>query len=252
MSKIYETKKAAAGYDSSRSLPEHATSLLRDILKENTPVDGISSILDLGGGIGRFSQLLQTLYNCPVYTLDPSVEMLKQGVARSFNDVHWLASNAECIPLKSGSVGLVWMSQVYHHLENREAACHEISRVLTENGYLVLRNGTREEDETIPWMKFFPEAIEYDKHRIPRRNKIITYISNNGFEFIRYHIGYQQFTASYREYYEKISGRGLSALLAISDRAFHEGCQRFREWVDKQPPDTPVYEPITHFFFQRK
>ena len=252
MSKMYETKKAAAGYDAARSLPEHATTLLKKILKENTTVDSMSSVLDLGGGTGRFSQLLQTLYDCPVYTFDPSVEMIKQGVSRNFKDIHWLASKAEHIPLKSCSVDLIWMSNVYHHLENPADACREIFRVLVDKGNLVIRNGTQETDSEIAWNKFFPEAIEFDKDRIPHKQDIIDFISSRGFNFIKYTVVYQQFTSSYQEYYEKISQRGLSSLLAISDEAFKDGCKRFREWVGEQPPNTPVFEPIDHFFFVKE
>jgi ubiquinone/menaquinone biosynthesis C-methylase UbiE len=246
---MYENKKAAAGYDSARALPEHATSLLIDALIASTPVDDIFSVLDLGGGTGRFSPFLQALYDCPVYTLDPSIEMLKQGVSRNFIDVHWLASRAECIPLKTGSIDLVWMSNVYHHLERPADACREIFRILIDRGNLVIRNGTQETDSEIIWNRFFPEAIKFDEDRIPHKQDIIDFISSHGFKFIEYKIIYQKFASSYLEYYEKISQRGLSSLLAISDEAFTAGCKRFREWVDKQPPDTPVFEPIDHFFF---
>lgn len=249
MSKMYKSKKAAANYDSARTLPEHATSLLTGILKDNTPVNSVSSVLDLGGGTGRFSPLLHTLYDCPVYTLDPSVEMLKKGTARHFKGVHWLTSTAEYIPLRSGSVDLTWMSNVYHHLENPADACREIYRVLIDEGNLVIRNGTQETDSEIVWNKFFPEAIGFDKDRIPHKQDIIDFVSSHGFDFIEYIVIYQLFASSYREYYEKISQRGLSSLLAISDEAFYNGCEKFREWVDKQPADTPVFEPIDHFFF---
>ena len=249
MSNIYKNKKAAAGYDTARSLPKHATSLLKDILKENTPVDSISSVLDLGGGTGRFSPLLQTLYDCPVYALDPSVEMLRQGVSRNYKNIHWITSNAEYIPLRSSSIDLIWMSNVYHHLENHVNACHEIFRVLIDRGNFVIRNGTQETDGEIAWNKFFPEAIEFDKDRIPHKQDIIDFISSHGFDFIEYKVIYQLFASSYREYYEKISQRGLSSLLAITDRAFDEGCRRLLEWVKKQPLNTPVFEPIDHFFF---
>ena len=249
---MYEDKKAAAVYDTARSLPEHATSLLIDILKENTPVDSVSTLLDLGGGTGRFSLLLQQLYNCPVYTLDPSVEMLRKGISHNFNGIHWLASTAECIPMRSGSIDLIWMSNVYHHLENHADACREISRVLIDKGNLVVRNGTQETDAEIAWNRFFPEAIEFDEDRIPHKQDIIDFISSYGFDFIEYTVICQLFASSYQEYYEKISQRGLSSLLAISDRAFDEGCKRFREWVDEQPADTPVFEPIDHFFFTKQ
>jgi len=252
MSKIYEAKKAAAVYDTARALPEHATSLLIDILKKNTPVESVSSVLDLGGGTGRFSPLLQALYICPVYTLDPSVEMLKQGVSRNFNGIHWIASKAEFIPLRSGAVDLVFMSNVYHHLEKPGLAMREISRVLINKGNLVVRNGTQETDNEIVWNKFFPEAIEFDKSRIPHKQDIIDFISSHGFNFIEYRVIYQLFASSYQEYYEKISQRGLSSLLAISDEAFDDGCKKFHKWVDEQSPNTPVFEPIDLFFFVKE
>jgi ubiquinone/menaquinone biosynthesis C-methylase UbiE len=175
--------------------------------------------------------------------------MLKQGVSRGLNDIHWAVSKAEYIPLKSGSVHLVWMSNVFHHLENPADACREISRVLIGRGNLVVRNGTQETDSEIIWNRFFPEAIEFDKGRIPHKQDLIDFISSHDFDFVEYIVIYQKFASSYREYYEKISQRGLSSLLAISDRAFDKGCERFREWVDKQPQNTPVVEPIDHFFF---
>ena len=252
MSKMYENNKAAARYDTARALPEHATFLLINTLRENTPVDSISSVLDLGGGTGRFSRLLQQLYNCPVYTIDPSVEMLKKGVSQNFNDIYWLASNAEYIPLKYSSVDLVFMSNVYHHLENHHHAVQEISRVLFDKGNLVVRNGTQETDSEIAWNKFFPEAIEFDKGRIPHKQDIIDFVSSRGFHFIKHTVVYQQFTSSYQEYYEKISQRGLSSLLAISDEAFSRGCKRLRAWVETQPSNTPVFEPIDYFFFVKE
>ncbi|UCD09142.1 MAG: class I SAM-dependent methyltransferase [Dehalococcoidales bacterium] len=249
MSKIYQTKNAAAKYDTARALPEHATSLLIDVLKENTPVDSISTVLDLGGGTGRFSSLLQNLYKCPVYTLDPSLEMLKQGVSRNLNDVHWVTSAAEYIPLKNDSINLVFMSNIYHHLENHSLVIHEISRVLIDRGNLVIRNGTQETDSEIIWNQFFPEAIKFDEDRIPHKQDIIDAVSSHSLKFVEYKVIYQKFASSYQEYYEKISQRGLSSLLAISDDAFNNGCKKFREWVETQPPDTPVFEPIDHFFF---
>ncbi len=252
MSKIYNDKKAAERYDTARSLPEHARSLVIGLLEEYTPVGKISTVLDLGGGTGRFSHLLRELYGCPVYTLDPSREMLKQGVIRGYSDIHWVSAKAEHIPLKSGSIDLVWMSNIYHHLENHTTAFQEIFRVLKTGGNLVIRNGTQETDSEIMWNKFFPEAIKFDEGRIPFKQDIIDTTLSPGFTFIEYKIIQQQFTSSYDEYYEKISQLGLSSLLAISDEAFHSGLKRMRKWVDKQPPDTPVFEPIDHFFFRKK
>ena len=49
----------------------------------------------------------------------------------------------------------------------------------------------------------------------------------------------------------KISRRGLSSLIAISDHAFECWLLRFRDWVDSLPRDVPVYEPLDLFVFQK-
>ena len=63
---------------------------------------------------------------------------------------------------------------------------------------------------------------------------------------------HQLFASSFEEYFDKISQRGLSALLAISDEAFQSGLERFRHWVNAQPRGVPVYEPVDLFIFQKR
>jgi len=52
--------------------------------------------------------------------------------------------------------------------------------------------------------------------------------------------------------YEKLSQRGLSSLISISDGALSTGLIRLREWTGSQPEDQPVFEPIDMFIFRRK
>jgi len=62
----------------------------------------------------------------------------------------------------------------------------------------------------------------------------------------------QLFASSYQEYYRKVGQRGLSSLIAISDADFEHGMERFRGWVEEQPPNQPVYEPVDVFVFRRR
>lgn len=252
MSDMYKKKDAAERYDIARALPDETTALWMDKLVKLVPLKSVSRALDLGGGTGRFAGLLQKTYRCPVVVIDPAEEMLEQGRNRGIEGIVWLCGTAESIALDARSVDLVWMSNVFHHLENPPKAFQEVNRILNTNGYLAIRNGTRETDVEIEWINFFPEAKKIDKGRIPSRADVINTVCRQGFDEIKTQPVYQLFASTYDEYYEKISQRGLSSLISISDEAFYSGLRRFREWVTSQLPDKTVVEPIDLFVFRKR
>jgi ubiquinone/menaquinone biosynthesis C-methylase UbiE len=53
---------------------------------------------------------------------------------------------AEAMPLPDGCADLVFMSMIYHHLNDPAAVARECHRVLRPGGYVCVRNGTRETD----------------------------------------------------------------------------------------------------------
>jgi ubiquinone/menaquinone biosynthesis C-methylase UbiE len=260
MSKTYKKKDVAAHYDAARAMPEESLALWMEKLRGLVPVSAVKRILDLGGGTGRFAGGLLKTYDCPVTVLDPSKEMLAQGKAGApgrfdghvHGDVKWVCAGAEKLPFKDSSFDLVWMSQVFHHLEDKAAAFREIYRVLTPDGYFVVRNGTLENDEVLTWMELFPEAKAIENEKIPHHADIIEAVCAKRFTLAKDVTVLQRFTSSYKEYYERISGRGLSVLISISDDAFNRGLVKFKEWTEKQPQDKPVYEPVDMFIFRKK
>jgi ubiquinone/menaquinone biosynthesis C-methylase UbiE len=252
MSETYKKKDTAKRYDFARALPDETSALWMDKLRQIVPRQAITQVLDLGGGTGRFARLLQKTYECPVIVLDPSEEMLQQGRNRGLENVTWLGGSAEHIPLGAGSVDLVWMSQVFHHLENPSLAFQEVGRVLSPTGYLAVRNGTLENDAEIEWIGLFPGAKQIEKEKIPSQAGIVNTVCQCGFNVTKMQTVYQLFASSYAEYYEKISQRGLSLLISISDKAFNTGLLKLREWADRQPQNQPVYEPVDLFVFRKK
>jgi hypothetical protein len=54
------------------------------------------------------------------------------------------------------------------------------------------------------------------------------------------------------EYYQKISQRGLSSLISISDEAFNRGIVKVRAWAESKPQDQPMYDPVDIFVFQKR
>ncbi len=88
--------------------------------------------------------------------------------------------------------------------------------------------------------------------RILPRRALAEFVCRQSFDLLSQQTYRQLFASSYQEYYEKIGGRGLSSLIAISDTAFERGMARFQEWIDRQPSDTPVYEPVDVFVFRKQ
>jgi ubiquinone/menaquinone biosynthesis C-methylase UbiE len=221
-----------------------------DKLSELLPTGSITSILDLGAGTGRFAASLANTFKCRVIAVDPSEAMLEQGKKRGLAGVMWLHGSAEHIPLEDASVDLVWMSQVFHHLRNPPAALEEIRRVLKLAGYLAVRNATRENNVEVEWSRCFPEARQIELARTLPRQDLLGLVCGHGFHIIAAQTVSQVFASSYAEYYDKISQRGLSSLISISDEAFTAGLERLKQWVAQQPADQPVNERVDLFVFR--
>jgi ubiquinone/menaquinone biosynthesis C-methylase UbiE len=252
MSETYKKKGSVERYDIARALPDTTSAQWMEVLLNLVPAESVKRILDLGGGTGRFVAALQKTYKCPVVVIDPSEEMLKQGRNRRLDNISWLLGSAEDSPLNTGLIDLVWMSQVFHHLEDPPLAFKEIYRVLCSTGYLAIRNGTQESDAEIEWIKCFPEAKELNKGIIPRRINISNQVCLQGFDIVKIQAVNQLFASSYNEYYDKISQRGLSSLISISDDAFNAGLQRLLEWVTSKLQNQPVYELVDLFIFRKR
>lgn len=251
MESAYSEIETAHRYDSARSLPSQTKILWLDALKFSIPEQEIKKILDLGCGTGRFSAALGKAFECSVVGVEPSSAMLNVAMSQSEPNVEWKQGQAENIPLETEAVDLVFMSQVFHHLIQPQKALREINRVLTSAGYLAIRNGTREYNNELEWLRFFPEALEIEDKRTPSQQELKESVCGQSFELISQRTIYQLFAASYAEYFEKVSQRGLSALIVISNQAFQGGLHRFQNWVSRQPQNLPVYEPVDLFVFQK-
>lgn len=249
----YASASTADRYGPARALPPETMRLWLDAIRDSIPApDPIRTILDLGCGTGRFSAPLAEEFGCGVIGVDPSEAMLAAAAALCIReDIEWKQGSAERIPLEDSTVDLIFMSQVFHHLRDPEAALREIGRVLRPAGCLVIRNATYENNEAIPWLTCFPEALEIERGRILPRRELDRVVCDRGFELIRQQTVQQIFARSPLEYFEKVRQRGLSSLILIDDQAFEAGLDRFRGWIAERPPDQPIYEPVDLFTFRR-
>jgi len=95
--------------------------------------------VDIGGGFGRLCLLLEK-YADQVTLTDPSQQQLDIGkeFLKDHPRIDRKIMQAEELTFKSGSLDLLTMIRVMHHLPNPVPALKEISRVLAADGYAII------------------------------------------------------------------------------------------------------------------
>lgn len=94
---------------------------------------------DIGGGYGRLCLLLEE-YADKVTLAEPSKQQL--DIAKDFLKDHpgieRKQTQADALDFQDGSLDLVTMIRVMHHLPDPSAELKELARVLSDDGYLIL------------------------------------------------------------------------------------------------------------------
>jgi ubiquinone/menaquinone biosynthesis C-methylase UbiE len=238
-------------YDKARALPPETMAQWAEAIRESVPPAGILNVVDLGCGTGRFTQLLSDAYDdALIVGVDPSQKMLTLAQHPASDRIRFLLGNAESIPLPDQSADLLFLSMVWHHVEDVEKAFEEFARVLRRPGYVVLRAATQETNDLFLYHESFPEALETERRRMPERGELIGVFERHGFKTVVQKTIDQKFAGDPREYYEKISLRGLSSLQALPDDLFYRRLAEFKVRCQSLPPDHPIYEPVDLFAFK--
>lgn len=100
----------------------------------------IKTLLEIGAGFGRLTSTYMFRANRVILS-DPSAKLL--GLAKSElpqKNLKFLHSKLENLPskMKAGSVDLIIMVRVLHHIHNLDEAFSIFSKLLKNNGYLLL------------------------------------------------------------------------------------------------------------------
>lgn len=247
----YDKIDIARRYDSARRIPAATLTLWLDKISEYIPADEIHTIIDMGCGTGRFCAALADKFDAEVIGIDPSITMLKEAISKvSHWRVKFLLGDAEHIPIVDGSACLIYLSMVYHHIDNPNNAAHEFKRVLRPGGFVCIRNSTLDLLDQILYLKYFPSAMEHNHHRIPSQRDVIDTMQTKGFALLKHEVIPHQFARTKREYFNKIKQRVLSDLVILSDAEFEAGISRMEADIESNKIPEPVIEPIDLFVFR--
>ena len=247
----YDNTDIAHKYDAARQLPAATLRLWLDAIARHVRPAVIDTIVDVGCGTGRFSAALADRFHARVIGIDPSRTMLQQGINHvSHPEVCFREGEAEHLPVDDAAASLVFLSMVYHHLNDLHAAVREFRRVLRRDGLLVIRNSTRDTLDDVPYLHYFPGAKSFNKQRFPSRHEIITTMQAHGFSLLALETVKQEFAGSWRDYCDKVGQRALSDLAGLPDSEFAAGMECMHNALaGSEADDGPVSELIDLFVF---
>jgi ubiquinone/menaquinone biosynthesis C-methylase UbiE len=247
----YDKTEIAATYDKARALAPERVRLWRDLLSAHVDRNAVSLVLDLGCGTGRFSELLAEHFGVLVIAIDPSRKMLDQARSKLvIENVVYQRGSAEALPLQDGSADLVFMSNVYHHLDDPAAVVLECHRVLRQAGYICIRNGTRELD--FPQRPFFPGLEPLVASDIPSRRDIESAFATRGFIRTIHQVVTEVTSPDWSTFVQKSALRADSFLVRLSDEEFQQGMAAMRSAGKRIDRNEPVTEEIDWFVFRRQ
>jgi len=240
----------AVGYPAARTLSAETAATWTAILAQFVPTSYLATVLDLGCGTGRFSALFAERFAAFVIGLDPSVDMLqaaRHGAAR--DNLLYAAARAESLPLADSSCDLAWLSQVIHHIADREACARELRRVVRPGGHVLIRGAFGDRLDGYPaFLRFFPETYAIMK-RFPTLDQVSAVFRGAGFAAEGVRTVPQKTCANLAEFAARTSLRADSTLALLPDAEF-EKCQAALECAAREEPPTPVIETIDLLIFR--
>jgi ubiquinone/menaquinone biosynthesis C-methylase UbiE len=244
--------RMSTGYESGRALSAEAVDTWAKVVAPFVQHDEGFRILDLGAGTGRFAALFARTFKAQVTGVEPSKGMLAVATrGDKLTNLAYVAGAAECIPLRSESCDLVWLSQVWHHIRDHQACGRELRRVVVSDGACVLIRGAFGDqlDGFPTFFRYWPSTREICQ-QLPTIRQTVDALETNGF-LLAEHRRVRQVTAtSLSEFAKRTQLRADTALALISDSDFQVGQMAIEESGALETQPEPVMETIELLVFR--
>jgi SAM-dependent methyltransferase len=188
------------------------------------------AVLDVGCGTGRFPLGMSVAKNCFLYALDPSIEMLKQAVAKDKSKrILWIRGDGQRLPFRDSVFDCVYMTLVIHHIEDKELALQEIHRVLKKKGKCVIMTSSHARIKK-HILRYFPGVLAIDLKRFPTVPSLKNMMKMVSFKDVHYHIlKYNRGYMSTNEYLKRVKNKYVSTLTLLSEDSFSKRIQDLSE-----------------------
>jgi len=205
-------------FDAGRALSSDALAVWRAALAPYVgPTD---SVIDVGSGTGRFAVLVAEWFRTVVVGVEPSSGMRRQA-ARSGRhpNVFYVGGRAEHLPLRDASSTVALLSNVYHHVADRQACARELGRVLQSGGRVLVRGAFAGRLGEITLFDHFPEA-KVVCEQFPSLEATVETFTGSGFTFEAVERVVQQTCSSLSEFAARTRLRADTTLALMTDETF--------------------------------
>jgi ubiquinone/menaquinone biosynthesis C-methylase UbiE len=246
----YDKTNIAQAYDLGRGYTAEQLNRWLAVISRWGRRDLFSAILDLGCGTGRYSGALAEHFHTRVIGVDPSAKMLAEARMKAAGEIRYVRACAESLPFMQCSIEMVFMSMVFHHLNDPLRAARECHRVLRPGAIVCLRAATIEQIDRYAYVPFFPESRVILRRSLNPRQFIEATFVGAGFEQIGYDLVWSEAGLNWNDYTERIARRADSILVQLADSQFQSGLRALRTHAAAAAADQAVVEPIDFFVFR--
>jgi ubiquinone/menaquinone biosynthesis C-methylase UbiE len=243
--------RMSAGYEFGRALSPEAASTWATIVAPFVQPASSARILDLGAGTGRFSTLFARVFGAQVIGIEPSKGMLTVANAGAKpRNLAYAAGTAECIPLRSQSCDLAWLSHVWHHIRDHRECGSELRRIVSRGGHVLVRGSFGDQLDGFPTLFRYWPATRDICQQLPTIQQTVRVFEANGFALAEHRRVQQMTCASLGAFALRTQLRADTALALISDTEFREGQAAIEQSAAQERLSPPVVEVIELLVFR--
>jgi SAM-dependent methyltransferase len=168
-----------ANYNHSRKADLHLAERIFQNLRPN--IKGL--YLDIGCGTGNYTNELKKK-GVDFIGIDPSFEMLNKAKARN-QELDWRIGTAEKTGLERESIDGIIATLTIHHWPDLKPGFLEMSRVLKENGNIVVFTSTPGQMKGYWLNHYFPKMMESSMIQMPSLEMVTKVMEESGITIIR-------------------------------------------------------------------
>lgn len=220
----------AKSYGRARALPDDMRNVWADRLREVASADAVSTVLDVGAGVGRFWPVFAAAWNpSTIIALDRSAAMLGQGA--DLSEVVRVVGDLDSVPLRNASVDIAFCSMSLHYSPNPASAVEQLSHVVRPGGWLCVRSGTTESLASFDFLTFFPTAIRAEARAMPSQELLESWVAGHGFDMVKVTTITAGKPASRIDALRAVLRRGFPSLQLVPRLEFAAGVAQYACWL---------------------
>lgn len=252
MEKIDYDARLHAVYDAGRQMSPEALRTWTDAFARHLPETRPLTWLDLGSGTGRMTPALAQAFGGPVHGVEPSDKMRAQALAHAAHPaVTYAAGSAEHIPLPDASCDAALLFFVWHHVDDREAAAHELRRVVKPGGKLFVQANLSDGLSDIWWFRVVPEWRKFDPAAFRSEEEVERALLGAGWTLVsRDQVTWLR-SDSVAQDLERLKLRAVSLFARMSEEIAEAGFAKIESALPSLG-DEPQYERSVLFVFERR